>query len=352
MTLSTMPPIFDGHNDLLLRLYLGETTATKVREGGANTQIDLPRAHKGGFAGGMFAIFTPDPPGETQGVDAMMGATYDLPLPDLLDPDPALRAAIAQVSHFLELEQSGSIIACRTAAEIDAALDKPEMAAVLHLEGADCIDPDLTSLHVLHALGLRSLGPVWSRKTRWAEGVPFRFPSTGDTGPGLTEDGKRLVRECNRLGIAIDLSHLNEKGFDDIAAITDAPLIATHCNAYALCPHARNLTDRQLDVIAESGGMVGVNFAAAFLRADGQMNADFDLDVVVRHFDYLIEKLGEDGVGFGSDFDGATIPRDIADVAGLPNLRKAMVEAGYGEALMMKLCHENWINVLRRTWGA
>lgn len=138
----------------------------------------------------------------------------------------------------------------------------------------------------------------------------------------------------------------------DIAAITDAPLIATHCNAHALCPHARNLTDRQLDVIAESGGMVGVNFAAAFLRADGQMNADFDLDVVIRHFDYLIEKLGENGVGFGSDFDGATIPRDISDVSGLPNLRKAMVEAGYGEALMKKLCHENWIDVLRRTWGA
>lgn len=347
MTLPTTPLIFDGHNDLLLRLLLGHTTVEQVRNGGGKHHIDLPRAIEGGFGGGMFAIFNPDPPGASSSLDNM---TDDMALSGLLDPDVALRSTVGQAALLRELEQDGSVIICRTANDIEAALEKPPMAAVLHLEGADSIDPEFRALNVLYALGLRSLGPVWSRKTRWAEGVPFRFPSTGDTGPGLTEDGKRLIRECNRLGIAIDLSHLNEKGMDDIAAITDVPLIATHSNAHAICAHARNLTDRQLDMIAESRGMVGVNFAAAFLRPDGKMRSDFGLDVMLRHLDYLIGKLGENGVGFGSDFDGAMVSREIKDVAGLPKLRQAMLDAGYGAELMTKLCHGNWIDVLRRTW--
>ncbi len=101
---------------------------------------------------------------------------------------------------------------------------------------------------------------VWSRPTVFASGVPFKFPSTPDTGPGLTEAYRALVRACNRLGIMIDLSHLNEKGFWDVAALSQAPLVATHSNAHAICPSTRNLTDKQLDAIKEFDGMVGLNF--------------------------------------------------------------------------------------------
>ena len=160
-------------------------------------------------------------------------------------------------------------------------------------------------LDVLYAAGLRSLGPVWSRPNVFGHGVPFRCPSSPDTGPGLTDLGKALIGACNRLRIMIDLSHLNESGFWDVAAISDAPLVATHSNAHAISPHSRNLTDKQLAAIRETGGMVGVNFAVSFLRPDGRHDKDTPADLIVQHVEYLLEHVGEDGVGLGSDFDGA-----------------------------------------------
>jgi membrane dipeptidase len=218
------------------------------------------------------------------------------------------------------------------------------------LEGAEAIDRDMKMLEVLHTAGLRSLGLVWSRPNIFGHGVPFRFPSSPDTGPGLTEEGKALVRACNELKIVIDLSHLNERGFWDVAELSDAPLVATHSNAHALSPHSRNLTDAQLAAIRDSGGIVGVNFAASFLRSDGRMLTDTPLDVIVRHTDHLIEQLGEDGVALGSDFDGAMIPVEIGTVAGLPKLVEAYRAAGYDEALLRRLLLENWLGVLERSW--
>ena len=107
----------------------------------------------------------------------------------------------------------------------------------------------------------------------------------------------------------IDLSHLNEQGFWDVAKLSDAPLVATHSNAHALCASSRNLTDKQLDAIKESDGMVGLNFAVGFLREDGDNDADTPIEVMVQHIDYLAERVGIDRVGFGSDFDGAKIPQ-------------------------------------------
>ena len=225
------------------------------------------------------------------------------------------------------------------------------IAAVLHIEGAEAIDPDFAALDVLQAAGLRSLGLVWSRPNIFAPGVPFRFPGGPDTGEGLTEAGRSLVRACNARRIMVDLSHLNERGFWDVAALTAAPLVATHSNVHALCPSTRNLTDRQLDAIRESRGMVGLNFATCFLRPDGAMRADTDLDTMVRHLDALIERLGEDGVGFGSDFDGAVVPAAIGSVAGLPHLIERLRQAGYGDALLRRIAFENWLSVLDRTWS-
>ena len=125
------------------------------------------------------------------------------------------------------------------------------LAAVLHIEGAEAIDANFELLDVLYAAGLRSLGPVWSRPNAFGHGVPFRCPSSPDTGPGLTDLGKALIGACNRLRILIDLSHLNERGFWDVAAISNAPLVATHSNAHAISPHSRNLTDRQLAAIRQ-----------------------------------------------------------------------------------------------------
>ena len=149
----------------------------------------------------------------------------------------------------------------------------------------------------------------------------------------------------------VDLSHLNAKGVDDVARISEAPLVATHSNAWAVTPHSRNLTDRQLDAIRDSDGMVGINFASAFLRPDGRMDDEFELDIVLRHFDHLVERLGESRIGLGSDFDGALVPKPIHDCAGLPKLLAALGSHGVDEALMAKVTHQNWLRVLRATWG-
>src|SRR5690606_27946292 len=151
---------------------------------------------------------------------------------------------------------AGRVRICRSVADVRACMQQGALAAVLHVEGAEAIDADLYMLDVLHLAGLRSLGPVWSRPDVFGLGVPFRFPASPDIGPGLTEAGRALVRACNRLRILIDLSHLNEAGFWDVARLSDAPLVATHSNAHALCAASRNLTDRQLDAIRESGGVV------------------------------------------------------------------------------------------------
>jgi membrane dipeptidase len=207
-------------------------------------------------------------------------------------------------------------------------------------------------LPLWHAMGLRSIGPVWSRPTVFGHGVPFRYPGDPDTGPGLTDAGRALVRACAEMRIMLDLSHMNEAGFNDVARISDGPLVATHSNAHAVTPSTRNLTDRQLAMIAESGGLVGLNFATSFLRPDGRQSPAMDWDPVMRHLDHLLAHPGEEGVGLGSDFDGATTPEGIGDVTGLPALLQAMIRHGFGAELVEKIAHRNWLALLHRIWGA
>lgn len=342
--------VFDGHNDVLYRLWsAGEKDPVSAFfQGNGKGQLDFPRMKAGGMAGGMFAIFAPSPAELPHEDD-------DLNPPEA--PSVAQQAAWKVTSEMADLllklvgSSAGQFRLCLTAADIRSAFAAGAAAAVFHIEGAEAIGPTLAELDQLHALGLRSLGPVWSRANIFGHGVPFRFPSTGDTGPGLTDAGKRLVKRCNELRILIDLSHLNEKGFWDVAKLSNAPLVATHSNAYALCRTSRNLSDEQLAAIGQSQGMVGLNFANGFLREDGRWAGDAPVDVMLRHLDYMIDKAGEDCVGLGSDYDGARIPDVIGDVAGLPVLTAAMLKHGYGEALVTKLCHGNWLRVLERTWG-
>ncbi|GAB4423325.1 MAG: dipeptidase [Chloroflexi bacterium OHK40] len=350
-------PIFDGHNDVLLKLYRpkpGEERSFFERS--PIGHIDLPRARDGGLAGGFFAVYLPPLPQDQPEPDPDLPKeeAYELPLPEPLDLGYAQRTALGMAGLLfrLEAESGGQLRVVRSAAEIEACLAQGVMAAILHFEGAEMLDPGLEALELFYQAGLRSIGPVWSRPNAFGYGVPFAYPRSPDTGPGLTEAGRALVRACNRLRVLIDLSHLNEAGFWDVARLSQAPLVATHSNAHALCRSSRNLTDRQLDAIRDSDGMVGVNFAVSFLRADGRSNAETPLATLVDHIDYLVGRLGIERVGFGSDFDGATVPRAIGDAAGLPALLDALRARGYDEPALRQLAHANWLAVLRRTWGA
>ena len=344
-------PFFDGHNDTLLKLLERDRGAREAAfiDGWPAANIDAPRAKAAGMAGGFFAMFPPPVKTPLSAVVATTASPSGTLPPELAIAD-AQASTNAMAGLLFRLERAGALTVCRDVPALRAAFAAERLAAIFHIEGAEAIDTDFDSLETLYAAGLRSLGIVWSRANAFGTGVPFRHNADPDIGPGLTDAGKELVRVCNRMGVLIDLSHLNAAGFRDVAAITDRPLVATHSNVHAISPHARNLTDWQLAAIRESRGVVGLNFATGFLRPDGQMRADTDIDIMVRHVEALVAALGEDGVALGSDFDGAMMPASIGDVTGVPKLLQALLEKGFGEPLVRKIALENWLGVLERTW--
>jgi membrane dipeptidase len=356
MTIENPLPIFDGHNDVLQSIYLPKTGRPRsFFERTAEGHIDLPRMREGGFAGGFFAVFVRSDSATGGFPGALPDSTvtaYEMPLPNALDPTYARDITIKAMAGMfrLEAESEGQIKVVRTADELTSTLGRDVIAAVLHFEGAEAIDSDLNALEVFYQAGLRSLGLAWSRPNVFANGVPFKFPGTPDTGPGLSDAGRQLVKACNRLGILIDLAHINEQGFWNTAGISDAPLVVTHAGAHACCPSTRNLTDKQLDAIKESGGVLGVNFHVGFLREDGRREPNTPLLEIVRHIDYVARRIGIDHVAFGSDFDGAIMPLDLGDVAGMPKLLDSLRNHGYDDDALRKITHENWVRVLRKTW--
>ncbi|HEV2236518.1 MAG TPA: dipeptidase [Ktedonobacterales bacterium] len=356
MTHAQPLPIFDGHNDALLRLWRhdpGDGSTFLTGSGGGH--LDLPRALAGGFAGGLFAAFVPNrhPAGYRPEDDlTITEAGWEVRPAGRVAHDYALRTAVALLARLYRLEaaSAGRLCVARTARAVRECLDAGVLAAVAHFEGAEAIDRELEALPVFYAAGLRSLGLVWSRPNAFGHGVPFQFPHLPDTGPGLTAAGQALVRACNQLGILIDLAHLNERGFWDVARLSDAPLVASHTAAHAICPMTRNLTDRQLDAIGASGGVVGVVFEPCATRPDGNDDPDTPLEVIVRHVDYIAGRIGIAHVALGSDFDGATVPRTLGDAAGLPRLIAALRHHGYDHDALRLLTHANWLRVLERTW--
>ncbi len=349
-------PIFDGHNDSLQRVYFPKTAqARSFFERSSDGHIDLPRMREGGFAGGFFAVFVPS----EASADGFSGTqpdkdtpSYEMPLPGALDFSYAQAVTIKAMAGLfrLEAESGGQIQVIRAVAELKAAIQQGVIAVVLHFEGAEAIDPQLDALEVFYRAGLRSLGLAWSRPNAFAHGVPFKFPGSPDTGPGLSDNGRELVKACNRLGILIDLAHITEQGFWDTAGISRLPLVVTHAGAHALCPSTRNLTDRQLDAVGKTGGVVGVNFHVGFLRQDGRLEPDTPLTEIVRHIDYIARRIGVEHVAFGSDFDGAIMPLELGDVTGMPKLIQALGDHDYDEDALRKITHENWVRVLGRTW--
>ncbi len=346
-------PIFDGHNDTLLRLLSSQDpVATFVDGVGGGGQLDLARARRGGLKGGLFACFVPSDVPPNAGFSRTADG-YEVPMPDPPSQSHARRLtdAMLAAARRLEAERPGEVAICTTVVEIRHSLEADTLALVLHLEGAEVIGEDGGGLEDLFRAGVRSIGPVWSRRNAFGCGVPFRYPGTPDIGPGLSTAGLALVRQCNALGIMLDLSHLNAAGFWDVARTSRRPLVATHSNAHAVCPKPRNLTDDQLRAVRDSGGLVGVSLSVSELRPDGENDANTSLAVVIRHMDHLLEFLGPNGVAIGSDLDGgAVFPAAIGDATGFPSLVEAMAARGYDQSLLRRICCGNWLDVLDRSW--
>jgi len=309
----------------------------------------------GGWGGGFFSIFIPAPliankePGEGAGQNHQANVDCVMKPVEFSYAHEMTKKGIETLFN-LETKSEGRLkVVCRVK-ELQSALEEDRIVAIIHFEGAEAIEPGLDSLDDFYAKGLRSIGIVWSRINAFGYGVDLRVQGTPDQGPGLTQAGKELIKACNQLGILIDLSHLNEKGFWDIEKMSLFPLVATHSCAHALSPSPRNLTDKQLDAIGASEGVVGINFSVRFLRRDGEKIPETPLSQLVSHFQYIAERIGLDHVAIGSDFDGTTIPNEIGDVTGLPNLMEALHKSGFDEEALAKISFKNWLRVLSATW--
>lgn len=361
--------VFDGHNDTLTNLYLPEKgKGRSFFEESAIGQIDLPRANRGNLIGGIFSIFTPTPKSSPEADDTygfeLTANGYKQTLRSPIDPLYAQDFTNSVIKLFFNLEASsqGKVKVVKTIKELESNLEKGILSAVLHFEGAEAIKEDLTNLADYYQKGLRALGLVWSRPNDFGCGVHFEFPHTPDTGSGLTEAGKQLVEECNRLGILIDLAHITEKGFWDVAKLSSTPLVVTHADVYSLCPSTRNLTDEQIDAVGKSGGLIGINFEPFNTSFDSALVAKMPMDKlterlravplseIVKHIDYVAKRIGIDCVALGADFDGADMSNELKDVAGLPKLMVELRKHGYNDNDIEKIAYKNWFRIFKETW--
>jgi len=338
--------VFDGHNDALTA---EDHDAFAIgRRGGA---LDVPRMRAGGIRAAIFAVWIEgeDPERAVAQPDAEGGVRWDLPGP--VDHDAAAAGAARIAGRLAALDRAGALRLARSVSTLDDAFtDDGPPAAILHLEGAEAIDPGLEALEHWYAAGLRSLGPVWSRPTAFGHGVPFTAPSTPDTGPGLTDAGHALVRRCAELGILVDLAHLNAAGFWDVAAAELGPLVSSHAGAHALCPSPRNLTDEQLDAIGSTGGLIGIVYANQFLNADLSRKPSTPVSRIAEHAAYVADRIGVEHVGLGSDFDGAEIPDELGDAAGVPRVLDALSAVGFTPAEVEAIAWGNWRRVIGAWW--
>lgn len=348
--MNNQPIIFDGHNDLLTRLWLSsaDDPVHDFIYGTLPGHLDLKRCRRARWMGGLFSIFLPPYAYvKNNHPDKLFSpSNSDFTAQEIVD----ICCAQLELAQQLQARSDGQIQICTSVAQIKACQQNQQLAIVLHLEGAEflAIEPDL--LDVFYEAGLRSIGPLWNRKSLFGDGLNASFPHSPDTGSGLTRKGKELILACRDKHMLIDVSHMNERAFWDTLEIADQPIVATHSNAHTLCAQARNLTDQQLAGIKQSGGLVGVNFDVAFIRADGQRDTQTSLDVIVDHLAYLIDHLGEDHVGFGSDFDGCLLPDELSDISQISKLIERMQQRHFSDALIEKITSKNWFRVLDEIW--
>lgn len=344
-------PIFDGHNDTLKRLFLSNCS---VYNSNGNTHIDILRARQAGLKSGFFAIMAvaENPIERESGYGLKLSEQgWSVEYPKRLRQEYAQSFTDSVIEYFLkETREDTEVQIVKNFRELSASLFTDRLSIVLHFEGAEAIKADLSNLEKYYDKGLRSLGLVWSRANDFGYGVPFRFPNSPDIGGGLTASGKQLVKRCNELGILIDLAHINEKGFFDVVGISKNPIVVSHTGVHSICKSSTNLTDRQIDAVRDSNGVIGIIFDVLNTRSDGRFIRNTPLDIILEHMEYIIHRIGINYVSFGSDFDGGVLPDEIKDVTGLRKLVHCLQRLGYNQEEIEKVCYKNWMRVIGDTW--
>ncbi|MBD3171055.1 membrane dipeptidase [Candidatus Bathyarchaeota archaeon] len=283
--------------------------------------LDLPRLREGGTTCQVFAI------------SSERNRTPAYPL----------RTAMLMIDRFYrECDFIPVLVPATSHKDIKKAKKKGKTAGILSIEGADVIEGKLEMLEVFHRLGVRMVGLVHSLRNQLADGVTDRR-----TGGGLSELGIQAIEELDRLGMIIDVSHVNDEGFWDIIEQTSNPVIASHSNARAICNHPRNMTDEMIMALAENDGVLGMNFAPQFVHP-----VEATLEGVVDHIDHIVNLVGPDHVGLGSDFDGIpSTPKGLEDASKIPDITRELVKREYCEEDIRKILGGNHLRLIKEVVG-
>lgn len=329
--------IIDTHNDTVLKIIDKDTWLPKINIAGKTSfMVDLPKLQAGGVDIATFASYTPG--------FALSGGGQDFNQANsrLLALINAVRWTIAQ--------NSKTTFAVLSASDLDTAAESSKTGILASIEGAYSFSAEnaVELLRQYNDLGIRMLAPVWSNSNALGEGVNEKYKDGTLSSGGLTLTGQAVIAEMNRLGMLVDVSHMNEETFWDTLEMSDIPVIASHSSVYSLCRNVRNLKDSQIDAIAADGGVIQVNFYTHFLSSDPD---SVDVDTLVDHIDYIVRRVGIDHVGLGSDFDGAEMPDGLKDASMLPNVTRELVSRGYSETDVGKILGGNTARLMRQVWN-
>jgi len=317
-----------SHCDTILHLLPGiYVPRDKIRKLGVRSEfghVDIPRLLEAHVNCVFFAVY----------------------VESVFKPERALRRALELMERFYsEVEEcSSKVELVKNISGLEKNIKEGKLCAILSLEGAEPVQDSLLLLRMFKRLGIRCLSLTWNERNMLADGCREQR-----TKGGLTNRGVEYVKEAERLGIILDVSHLNDAGFWDLIELVKKPIIASHSNCRTLCDTPRNLTDEQLKALAEKGGVVGVNFAPNFLTKSKSAT----VDDVVRHINHIVEVTGVEHVGLGTDYDGiGSTPIDLEDVSKLPRLTAKLIEHGYSDEEIRKILGENFIRVMKQCWTA
>ncbi|MGE5589653.1 MAG: dipeptidase [Bacillota bacterium] len=314
--------VVDTHADSIMAVLAGERRLTDRSEKG---HVDFPRLAEGGVTLQVLACY----------------------IEEEYKPERALPQALRMIDAiYREVEASqGKAVIAYTVADAERAAAEGRRAVMISLEGGEPVGTDLAIVRMLYRLGVRLVGLTWNQRNAIADGA-----GEVRTRGGLTTFGVELIKEMNRLGMVVDVSHLSEPGFWDVLEVTRQPIMATHSNARALCDHPRNLTDEQIRALARNGGVMGMNFFPGFLDTD---KGKATLQRVLDHVDHIVQLVGPAHVGIGADFDGiGSTPAGLEDVTRLPYLTQGLVDRGYGDDDVLAILGGNHMRVLRQVIGS
>lgn len=324
--------IFDLHCDTLSGIHHAKLRGNSFCFERSTLQVDGEKLKKGGYYAQCFAAFVPVTENDPYRLCREMINTYQEMLSSSNDLSPVLR-----FDDFLKNKQAGKI------------------SAVLTMEDAAPIGVSISRLKEFYECGVRMIGLTWNYPN--AVGYPNfknftlgQMPDmfTPETERGLTEFGRELVAEMNELGVVVDVSHLSDKGFYDVLAITKKPVMASHSNARGVCRNVRNLSDDMLKALAKNGGVLGVNYATGFLCEEEEKGRN-TLPYLMQHLLYLKEKIGVEHIAIGSDFDGIDPNISFADASYLPRLMIELERSGFSASEIEKISYQNALRVFRET---